>query len=158
MKKIKQLLRVTLFIGVVLSFSSCASSLIDKVSLEGYDNLQMMGFSGLKTNLEFRNESARKIKLSSVEITIKEAGSAIVTLVLKDDFELPRRSEEIIIPTIWKLQDVNLMAALAASKVILAGNAEGFRVDISATVKAGLIKRNVEVKNLLLSELLESAN
>ncbi|MFR9523427.1 MAG: hypothetical protein SNH94_02515 [Rikenellaceae bacterium] len=158
MLKIKSLKRYILVVVAALSLSSCAEALSEKISIEGYDKLEVMGFAGVKADIEFRNQSARKITLREVVITIKQGGEGIVTLAAKDEIVIPRRTESVFVPTIWRLSDVNIMAALSASKRVLAGDAEGLRVDIDAKVKMGLLSRKYHFADLSMPELMKSLN
>ncbi len=143
-------------ICVVLSMSSCVSSLSRKVSIEGYDNLKVMGLSGVKTDIKFRNESSRNIEIKSASLTLKERGDSIATFTLKDELEIPKRTELIAVPTIWRMHSVNFMAALLATKQIIGSqDLSSFRVDIKAQVKAGGFKRTLEQHDVRLSDIMK---
>ncbi|MFI3316055.1 MAG: hypothetical protein SNF93_00570 [Rikenellaceae bacterium] len=155
----KRTLKYFTLLAIALSMSSCAATLRDKVSIEGYDNLEILGFSGVKVDLEFRNDSRRKIKVQEVNLALKESGSQIATLKLKDKITIPRRTESAMIPTVWRLGDVNILSAASASKKILSNQGvEAFRVDASGSAKISLFKKTYEKNNLSLSKLMKDFN
>ncbi len=153
----KGVTKYILLLAVVISMSSCVSSMREKVSIERYENLQVMGFAGVKTDLVFRNESGRNIDVKAVTLHLKEKGAAIATLTLKEELEIPRRSEEVSIPTLWSLSNVNILTALSASKKILSGkDLENFKVDIDVEVKVSVVKKSYEFKDRSLADLMKS--
>lgn len=158
MKSLKNIFRFIALGSLLLALTSCASSLSEKVSIESFENLEIMGFAGVKADIGFRNESGYKIKVQSVGVTLKEGGSQLVTLNLKDELEIPRRTELVVEPTLWSINDLNMLAALAAAKKITSGQTDSYKVDIVASAKAGIFKREVELKGLSLTELMKDVD
>ncbi len=151
----KSLIKYILILVVALSGVSCASSMSRKLSIDGYENLEVLGFSGVKCDIIFGNQSGHKIKVLSTSVTLKESGSEIVTLSLKDEIVIPKRSDSASVSTLWRMQDVNMLKAISASKKILSGNdTQNFRLDVTAQVKVSGIKRTVERSDLSFSQLI----
>lgn len=156
----RKIIKCTIVLLAALSMGSCASAIKEKVSIIDVDNIEIMGFSGVKADIILGNESCYKIKIREVSATLKQDGSAIATLELNEGFAIPRRCDTIAIPTVWRLRDVNLLTALSASKKLLQqGNLDSFKVDIQAEVKVGPVKRELIYNNRALSEFIpESMN
>ncbi len=157
MKRIKAILKYLVVIVALVSMSSCAQSLANKISIEGCGNLKILGFSGAKLDVILRNESAKDIELHNVIITLNEGRDHIATLELKGWLGLPRRTEKVTLPTIWRLSDIEPMEALLTSKAILAGeNLEAYYINVKADVKLGKIERTMERRYISLIDVLES--
>ncbi len=157
MRGMKAILKYVLVIAAALSISSCGHSIANKVSIEGYENFNILGFSGIKLDVILRNESAKNIELHNVVITLNEGREHIATLELKGWLGLPRRTESVTLPTVWRLSDIDPMEALLTSKAILAGeNLGAYYVNVKADVTFGKIERSMERKYISLLDILES--
>ncbi len=148
-----RMLKLALIAIIIMSCSSCVTSFSEKVSLESCDKVEMIGFTGLKATFGFRNESSSTITLKHVTMTLRRGDTAIGSIELKEEVKIPRRSSFVEVPTIWKLYDVNLLALISASSKLSSGKTDGFRVDVVAEVKTGLLKRTYEFNDLSLSDI-----
>ncbi len=154
-----KILKHLAIVALIFMSSSCANSLDEKISIESCENISLSGFTALKADLGLRNESGRKIELYEVLLTLKKyGGDNIVTLSLRDTITVARRTELFEVATLWKLQDVNILAAMAASKSIMAGDSSEFCVDIHARGKWGWIKREIDYPSMPLSALMNSVD
>lgn len=157
MRGMKTIFKYVVILVAALSMSSCAQSIANKVSIEGYDNFHVLGFSGVKLDVILRNESAKDIELRNVVLTLHEGREHIATLELKGWLGLPRRTESVTLPTVWRLSDVDPMEALLTSKAILAGeNLGAYYVNVMADVTYGKIERSVERRYISLVDIIES--
>ncbi len=159
MKKFSAIVRCIVVAAFALAVSSCGSSFQDKVSIEGVENLEIMGMSGVKGDVIFRNESCRKISLNSVSVTLKKNNKRVATLELKDPITIPRRTDSTAVATLWRLRNVDALAALSLTRDLSNPEASrGFKFDIEAEVKMGMAKRTVQQNNLSTSQLLKAIN
>lgn len=159
MQRVKALGRYVVVVVAMLMMSSCASSLSRKVSVEGYEKLQVMGFSGVRTNIVFRNESGRNIGIKATNVALKRSGDTIAIFSLKEELEIPRRTESISLPTLWRMHSIDIMAAMLASKQIIGDgevDLDPYRVDIEAQVKVGGAKRTLKQRNIRLDDILRN--
>lgn len=148
-------LRLVVLCVVALSSSSCASSLARKISIDGYENLRIRGFSGVTTDVVFSNKSCYNIHVKAVDVDLKRDDDKVLTLSLKDEIVIPRRSERVAVPTVWRLGDLDPLKAFSLSKKLLKGeDVESMSVDIEAQAKVGPIKKTVRRNGLKVSSLL----
>ncbi len=157
MGRLSRFFRVALLATITLALTSCGSSLSKKISIEGGENLKIMGLTAAKGDVTFRNNSGSNITLRSVRVTLKEKGKSIATLELGDEIFIPRRTDSVTISTVWRLREVNALAAVSASKHLLSGNGS-FYVDLEADVKMGLFARHFEEDNIDVKQLMKSLN
>ncbi len=144
-----------LIICITLTLCSCSSSLSRKVSIEGYDNLSIMGMSGAKIDLDLRNESSRKIKVKELQLTLREGDRVIGKAVLKEEVELPKRTPLVTQTTLWRFEQINVIAALAASKRLFDNDKNAtFTVDIEGRAKISLATREFEQRGVPLRTIL----
>lgn len=159
MKKFSTIFSCIIVAIITLTVSSCGSSFQEKVSIEGVENLEIMGLKGVKGDVIFRNQSCRKITLNSVSVTLKKNNKRVATLLLKDPITIPRRTDSTAVATIWQLRNVDALAALTLARDLSDTEASrGFRFDIEAEVKMGMAKRTVQQNNISTSELLKALN
>ncbi|MFI3323685.1 MAG: hypothetical protein SNI45_02755 [Rikenellaceae bacterium] len=159
MKKFSVTVRCLVVAAFALAVSSCGSSFQDKVSIEGVENLEIMGMSGVKGDVIFRNRSWHKIMLNSVSVTLKKNDKRVATLELKDPITIPRRTDSTAVATIWRLRNVDALAALNLTRDLSSPEASrGFKFDIEAEVKMGMAKRTVHQNNVSTSQLLKALN
>ncbi len=157
MKTRRRIVAYVLTLCFALSLSSCGTSLEEKVSIDGYENLDIKGFSGVTTDLIFSNHSCHKITLRDVNVQLNNKGNKVAILTLKDQIVIPRKSEGVAIPTMWRLHDVDALTALSMSGSILSGKIdENLKIDIDGEVKAGIFKRRVERKNMSLKSVMNA--
>ncbi len=154
---IKAIIKYIVVVVALVSLSSCGQSLAKKISIEGCGNLKILGFSGAKLDVILRNESGKDIELRNVVITLNEGREHIATLELKGWLGVPRRTQKVTLPTLWRLSDVEPMEALVTSKAILAGeNMDAYYINVKADVTFGKIERTVERRYISLIDVLES--
>ncbi len=156
MKEIKSwALRLVVLCIVTLSSTSCASSLMSKVSIDGYENLRVRGFSGVTTDIVFSNASIYNIHVKAVDVDLMRDDDKVLTVTLKDEIVVPRRSDHVAVPTVWRLADVDPLTALSLSKNLLKGKGvEDMTVNIEAQAKVGPIKKTVHRNGIKVSSLL----
>ncbi len=148
-------LRIAAVVALVGCLSSCAASLSDKLSIESYQNLEILGFSGANVDLGIRNESCHKIKLKECQLTLREGSKQIATVTLKEGFEIPKRTSLSLHPTTWKFSEVNALAAMSAASKIFDNSKNGdFVVDIEGRAKVKFINRDFDLPNVPLQSLL----
>ncbi len=141
--------------SLLLALTSC-SSLEKKVKIEKIANIELKGFSGLKATAIVTNESGRNLELRDVELTLKKNGERVAVLSLVDEvITVPRRSESIEVATLWRLGKVDLSNAISFKEGVTSQELEGFRVDIKAFAKAGSLKRDINIQNIALKNLVE---
>ncbi len=151
-------LNYLLLLLIALVGVSC-SSLEEKVRIEGAEDFEIKGFTALSTVIVVSNESYRKIELRDVELKLKNNGHRIATFDLRNDVvKIPARVENYGVETLWKICDIDISNALGLSKHFSEGlnesTAQGYRVDIDANIKAGLIRRDFKIENISLKQLI----
>ncbi len=150
----KKIINFVVVFVAAIAMSSCGSSLSEKVSIIDVENVSIKGLSGVTADLVLRNESWRNITLSSALITLREKDRVIARLELKDGFQLPKRTEEVTIPTMWRLRDVDALRALAASTNLLDGDKDqSIRFDVAVTGKMGLGEQSFERRGLTMQQI-----
>ncbi len=158
MRELKFITSRLVVLCIAVLISSCSvNSLERKVNIDGYENLDIKGFAGASVDLIFTNSTCHKITLKDVNVQLNNSGIKVAVLSLKDEIVIPRRSDSVAVATLWRLKDVDALSALALSGSLLSGKVdENIKVDISANVKAGPIKRQVERKGLSLSSVVKA--
>ncbi len=158
MRELKFIFPRLVVLCLAVLISSCSVNSVErKVNIDGYENLDIKGFAGASVDLIFSNRSCHKITLKDVNVQLNNKDKKVAVLSLKDEIVIPRRSDSIVIPTLWRLKDVDAMSALALSGSLLSGNVDqNIKIDISADIKAGPIKRQVERKGLSLKSVMKA--
>ncbi|MFI3285776.1 MAG: hypothetical protein R3Y08_03900 [Rikenellaceae bacterium] len=151
----RNLLKIAVILCMVTSLSSCVSSLERKLTIESYDNLKVAGFTAAKVDLGIRNESCHNVTLKECQITLREGTKRIAVATLKEGFKVPGHSPLVMVPTAWRIGDLNPIAALQLSSRLLNKNANfEFVVDIEGKAKISLINRKFTLLNIPLQSLL----
>ncbi len=151
---IKQIFRFTLLLAI--AFAGCAcGSIEDKIEIVGYDNASIKGSVGLSTDIIFRNESGRNITIyEGAVVSLYDNDKLLISLSLKSDVLIPKRSESVAIPTLWRIEDANLMTILSLPSRFKSGSIDGIDLGAVGRVKMGLFNRDLSIRGVPLKSLL----
>lgn len=141
-----------------LGASSCRRAVEkarDKIRVERIEWGAMHGTSGCDVVLQVRNDTGYKLSLESASIDLFYGSSRVVTLVLQEPVEVPRRCVQRVV-TRWKWRIADPLALYALFRRVQRDDLSGIAVSYAAAGRGGPAPFAVAREGVPLHEVLES--
>lgn len=142
-----------IFLAVTALMSSCVNP--DKLTFGGIESIQIKGVStsqiGVDVGIRATNSSSHNVTLTDMQIEIKRQGTTQLTFNLREKSVVPRKSDGVVtFPLVIRFN--GLLGALGAYSTFSKG-LEGVTVSGYATIKAGWMKKRLDIPEMPLDEL-----
>lgn len=153
----KSIAKFMVIVMVALMSTSCVSKIADKIAdkveFKGVDNFDIKGTSAVSMDIRIDNQSRHKFGVEGGVVTLRRGDKVIATLLQKEKVTIPSRCESVT-PMIWqmKIDAINLFTI--GSALLSEKGRSQMKVDLSADVKSGVIKRKISRKNVSLSKFM----
>ena len=129
-----------IFLAVTALMSSCVNP--DKLTFGGIESIQIKGVStsqiGVDVGIRATNSSSHNVTLTDMQIEVKRQGATQLTINSREKSVLPRKSDGV----------VTFPLAIRFNGLL-----EGITVSGYATIKAGWMKKRLDIPEMPLDEL-----
>lgn len=127
----------------------------DKIRVEQIERVAMHGTSGCDVVLRLRNDTGYKLSLESASIDLFYGSSRVVTLLLQEPVEVPRRCVQSV-ATRWKWRIADPLALYALFRRVQRDDVSDIAVSYAATGRGGPAPFAVARERVPLHEILEA--
>lgn len=152
----KRYLLVILLLSVTLPMTSCRRA-VEKarrnIRLEAVEKVERQGLTGAEVALRVKNGTGYKLVLGAARLEVFYAGDRVVSVLLREGVEVPRRVTASI-PTRWQLKISDPLALYMLLKKVQADDISRVAVSYALEGRAGPAPVKISHEKMPLSDFL----
>ncbi len=152
----KKVVIYTLLLSASIVLNSCgfsAKSIEQNIRIEGVENIDIMGLTGLQVDLKVKNDMRGVIEVETGRIELFDEGEYVGSLELREAVALPKKWSGVV-ATRWRIDAPNVMAMLSVARQIVGKKTDDLTVNYSFKGDYGIIPLNISGEGVPLSDFL----
>ncbi|MBR5819645.1 MAG: hypothetical protein IKY68_00115 [Alistipes sp.] len=155
----KKLLKLSLLVALAFSFASCSNTMQkmrSKVKLQGVEDIRPTSLSSVRIDLRVMNKTAYNLHLKDAVANLYYRENCIGTMRLKEQVEVPKRTESEVFETYWAVEIGNPLSLLPLVAKLRSGDLSEYWVNLELEGRGGPVPVNLSREKMPLSDFLRS--